>query len=275
VLNELDKLDVSQTKYKELTSITLKDFLVWRDETLGVTKTLHKNTRLEIRQAWLWVFSMQVVYGLRIHEVFAIANLTTEYITKDGVSIPPLSSPENTDNLIVVTGETELGTTTKTGYRIARPIVPPKYADLIHRLEIKHPLVPGNKPESNSPDTIRKFYGNKATEQLRRWNAPSTETHAIRHLANVNGMQAGIPLEVRAQSLGHTPAMNDSVYKKRQGTQTTIDLLLNSNQDAIDFVTALSSIKKLLKDRPDDKQLTSEILSIIYQKRREEIEELL
>ena len=28
--------------------------------------------------------------------------------------------------------------------------------------------------------------------------------------------------------MGHTPGMNDKNYKKRQSTQTTIDLLLNS-----------------------------------------------
>jgi hypothetical protein len=88
-------------------------------------------------------------------------------------------------------------------------------------------------------------------------------------------MQAGIPLEIRAQSMGHTPVMNDSVYKKRQSTQTTIDLLLNSNQNAIDFVTALASVKNLVKAHPDKKDFAAQILSIIYQKNQSEINELL
>ncbi|MEO0011696.1 MAG: hypothetical protein RLZZ535_85 [Cyanobacteriota bacterium] len=129
---------------------------------------------------------MQVVYGLRIHEA---------YLTKDGVSIPALNDLDNSENVIVLGAETLMGTTTKTGYRLARPQVPPKYPDLIGKLGIKTSLFPANKPRSISADTIRKFYCNKATEQLRRWNAPTTETHAFRHLANINGMQAGIPQE--------------------------------------------------------------------------------
>ena len=274
-LNALSELDVSQTEFKDLQSATLEDFLAWRDKTLGITKQLHKNTHIDIRKAWLWVFSMQVVYGLRIHEVFAVANLDKVFVTKDGVSIPPLNDPKNTDNLIVLNGVTEIGTTTKTGYRIARPNIPPKYPNLIEMLNIKAPLLPTNQPRSKEFDTIRKFYCNKATELLHRWNAPTTQTHALRHLANINGMQAGIPLEVRAQSMGHTPAMNDSVYKKRQGTQTTIDLLLNSNQNAIDFVTALTSIKNLVKTQSEQKQFAAKILSLIYQKSEDEIVELL
>ena len=88
-------------------------------------------------------------------------------------------------------------------------------------------------------------------------------------------MQAGIPLEVRAQSMGHTPAMNDSVYKKRQSTQTTIDLLLNSNSQAIDFVTALSEVKKLVEENPEQKHFAARLLAIVYQKDSKTIAELL
>jgi integrase len=275
ILDELNELNVTQTKYKDLKSIALNEFLEWRDKTLGITTELHPNAHLDVRKAWLWIFSTQVVYGLRIHEVFAIRNLHEPFKTKDGVTIPALSDKNNKDNLIVIGAYTNLGTTTKTNYRLARPNIPPKYPDLLERLEIKASLVPDNKSESENYDTIRKFYCNKAYEQLERWNAPITESHAFRHLANINGMQAGIPLEVRAQSFGHTPAMNDSTYKKRQGTQTTIDLLLNSNTQAIDFVTALNAAKALTKDNPDSKQVIALLVAKIYQKDSSEIIKLL
>jgi hypothetical protein len=108
-----------------------------------------------------------------------------------------------------------------------------------------------------------------------QWDAPFTQTHALRHLANINGIQAGIPQEVRAQSMGHTVQMNENIYKKRQSTQTTIDLLLNSNQNAIDFVTALAEAKKLVTAQPEYKEFTGKLLSIIYQKNHSEITELL
>jgi hypothetical protein len=100
------------------------------------------NSRLEvdIRQSWLWAFSMQVVYGLRIHEVFAVQNLDKPFTTKDKKVIPALNDPNNIDNAIVVGEKTAIGTTTKTGYRLARPIIPPTHPDLIELLEIKRPL---------------------------------------------------------------------------------------------------------------------------------------
>ena len=146
---------------------------------------------------------------------------------------------------------------------------------MLEILDIKNPVLPTNKPRSKSADTVRKFYCNKATEQLGRWNTPTTEIHAFRHLANVNGMQAGIPLEVRAQSMGHTPAMNDSIYKKRQSTQTTIDLLTNSNSNAIDFVTALAEAKKLVNEDESKRDFTAQLLSTIYQKNQSNIIKLI
>ncbi|MFB2978063.1 hypothetical protein [Microseira sp. BLCC-F43] len=50
----------------------------------------------------MWVFSIQMVYGLSIHEVFAILNLTKPFKTPDGVTIPALNDPNNKTNLIII-----------------------------------------------------------------------------------------------------------------------------------------------------------------------------
>jgi hypothetical protein len=275
ILDILQDVNSEQTKFMELQSVDLEEFLKWRDETLGITSSLGERVNLDTRKAWLWVFSTQIIYALRISEVFAIKNLFEPYRTKDGIIIPALNDPNNMNNLIYLRDKTLLGTTIKTGSRIARPQVPPKYPDLIERLEIKNPLVPVNKPKTKNPGTIRRFYAKNARDKLIKWNAPFTQTHADRSLGNLNGMQSGIPLEIRAQSMGHTPAMNDRNYKKRQSTQTTIDLLLNSNQNAIDFVAALAEAKKLVKTQPEYKDYTALLLSIIYQKNHSEISNLL
>ena len=275
IYEELEKLDTTQTVFMELQNVDIKSFLDWRDKVLGITKSLNKRCNLESRKAWMWVFSTQIVYALRISEVFAIKNLFEPYITKDGVTIPALNDPNNTDNLIYIGEKTLLGTTVKTGSRIARPQVPPKYPDLIDRLEIKKCLLPNNKPKSKNFDSIRRFYATTSRQRLIEWDAPFTQTHADRHLGNINGMQAGIPLEVRSMSLGHTPAQNDSGYKKRISTQTKIDLLLNSNSNAIDFVTALAEAKKLVALDESKREFTAQLLSIIYQKNQKEIIELL
>ncbi|NJO98630.1 MAG: hypothetical protein HC764_23700, partial [Pleurocapsa sp. CRU_1_2] len=88
---------------------------------------------------------------------FAIANAFEPYVTKDKVTIPALNDQGNSENILVLKGETLIGTTTKTGYRLARPQIPPKYADLIEKLDIKNPCIPSNRPRSDNPDTIRKL----------------------------------------------------------------------------------------------------------------------
>ncbi len=274
ILEALNELSTQQTEFAELQTVTLDEFLAWRDRTLGITATLHPNADLDSRKRWLWAFSMQLVYGLRIHEVFAIKNLTEPFVTKDGTVIPALTD-KTSSRVIVIGSETELGTTTKTGYRLARPLIPPSCPDLIERLEITEVMLPKNRPVSKNPDVIRKFYSNTAIRQLIRWEAPFTGTHALRHLANLHGMQAGISLEVRSQSLGHTPQMNESVYKKRQHTQETLKILLQSEKQAIDFVSALNTAKELVQDYPDSKKPLAKLLAAIYQQDSREISTLL
>ena len=273
--DELKDIEVIQTEFMDLQTIDLVDFLRWRDEALGITEELPPNGDLSVRKAWLWVFSVQIVYALRINEVFAIKNLFEPYVTKDGEPIPALNDPSNTHNLIYIGEKTDIGTTVKTGSRLARPQIPPSHPNLMEELDIKHPLPPANKPKSNNPKSLRGFHCRVARRKLVQWNAPFTQTHADRHLGNINGIQAGIPQEVRAMSLGHTPAMNDSGYKKRIGTKTKIDLLLNSNSNAIDFVTALAEAKRLVAEDESKREFTAQLLSIIYQKDSKTIDELL
>ncbi|MDJ0537088.1 MAG: hypothetical protein QNJ70_32170 [Xenococcaceae cyanobacterium MO_207.B15] len=243
--------------------------------TLGITTELDPRCNLDTRKAWLWVFSIQVVYGLRIHEVFAIQNLDEPFTTKDKVIIPALNDASNNQNLVVIGEKSKIGTKTKTSYRIARPLIPNKYPELIERLEIKKPLLPNNKPLSTESKAIINFHGKIARTYLLKWDSPFTQTHALRHLANLNGMQAGISLEVRAQSLGHSPTMNDTTYKKRQHTKTTIDILLDSNKQAIDFTSGLLEAKQIIKKYPNSSVAVVELISKIYQKSEYEIEELL
>jgi hypothetical protein len=222
ILDALEAKPTNQTSFMKLQNLTLEDFLAWRVRTLT---ELPSNAKIEVRRAWLWVFSMQIVYGLRIHEVFAIANLDKPFVTVDGVTITALSDLRNNTHIIVVKDTTNLNTTTKTGYRLARPLIPPKYPNLIELLDIQCPLLPANRPRSTDAGTIRRFYATTARQKLIMWNSPISQTHALRHLANINGIQAGIPIEVRAISLGHSPTMNESTYKKRCATQTMLDLL--------------------------------------------------
>ena len=87
ILESLEDIDITQTIFAKLQSIDIGTFIAWRNKTLGVTSELPPNVDMNTRQAWMWVFSTQIVYALRISEVFAIKNLFESYTTKDGGSL--------------------------------------------------------------------------------------------------------------------------------------------------------------------------------------------
>ncbi|MCC3530431.1 MAG: hypothetical protein JGK21_20520 [Microcoleus sp. PH2017_22_RUC_O_B] len=241
---ELSKIDGKQTIYRDdLQSVSIDDFLQLRKDVLNIP-TNDKRYHLESRKAWLWVFSMQTVYGLRVHEVFAIQNIEQPFKTKDGVTIPALNDSKNTKMLAVVGDKTALDTTTKTGYRLTIPMLPPTHPDLIEQLELKSGSPPRLNMVSTNPQTIVGKYIKSARNCLESWSK-FTQTHALRHLCNLNGMMGGISLETRAMSLGHSPTMNDRVYKKRQNTKTTIDLLTKSDNQAIPLNSAIKVLKQM------------------------------
>jgi len=240
---ELGKIDGKQTIYRDdLQCVSIEDFLQLREDVLNIPVN-DKRYHLESRKRWLWVFSMQIVYGLRIHEVFAIQNVNQPFVTKDNITIPSLSDSNNTKMIAVVGDKTLLDTTTKTGFRLTVPMLPPTHPDLIEQLEIKSGLPPRLNMVSTNPQTIVGKYIKSARNCLENWGK-FTQTHALRHLANLNGMMSGISLETRAMSLGHSPTMNDTVYKKRQTTNTTIDLLTKSENQAIPLSSAIKVLKQ-------------------------------
>ncbi len=196
---------------------------------------------------------MQIIYGLRISEVFAIKNLNKPAYDKKGKLIVHAYNniAKNPHRLIYLGKETNIGTTIKTGERLARPMIPPKYSNLYFDWDLQNPKLPENKPKKESRlETITSFHRNLIRGYLVSSNAPFTQTHADRHLGNLLGVQAGIPVEIRAQSMGHSVTMNESTYKKRQGIQTQIDVLTQSNKQAIDFTSGLLEAKQIIKKYP-------------------------
>jgi hypothetical protein len=131
ILSELEEIDVTQTKFLELQTVELGDFLEWTKKVLGITGSLHHRADIETRQRWIWVFSMQIVYGLRLSEVFAICNLESDYKVSEKEVLSCYNHPDNPHHLIYIGDMTIFGTTVKTGKRLARPLVPPKYPNII------------------------------------------------------------------------------------------------------------------------------------------------
>jgi hypothetical protein len=81
---------------------------------------------------------------------------------------------------------------------------------------------------------------------------------------------AGMSQETRAKSLGHSPQMNETVYKRRANTETTIDLLTQSTKEAIPLGSAIGVLKQLGSDVKNVKLLVA-----IYGITPQEVMELL
>ncbi len=240
-IEALSKIQHVQVKFRDLQNAELDSFLMWMLQC-----RLSAGERYaERREQWLWVFSMQLIYGFRVHEVFAIANLDKPFRTRDGVTIPALRDTTNLKMIAVVGEVTTAGTTTKTGYRLAAPMLPPSHPNLINELHIRG----GNPPEliikSTDPKVIADKYNHSARLALKRWNAPITQTHALRHLANQNGKQAGISAEDRAANLGHSVTMNSSTYLKREATSTRLAAIDAQNTRMMPLEGAIAVLKRV------------------------------
>ena len=277
IYKKLKKINSTQTNFKEKQEIDLEGFMEWRDRVLGITVELSPRCHLDVRKAWLWVLGMQIFYGLRISEVFAIKNLDKPIKDNRGkIIIYPYNDTEhNPHRIIYVDDKTIIDTTTKTGYRPVKPMESNKYPHLYYDWDLHNPKLPDVKPKKDSkPETIAGFYHRAARARLKNWNAPFTQTHADRRLGNLLGIQSGLTDTVLAKNLGHTVGTNRKHYQT--GTiQTQIDILTQSNKQAIDFTSGLLEAKQIIKKYPNSSVAVVELISKIYQKSEHEIEDLL
>jgi hypothetical protein len=256
-IEALSKVQHTQVKFRELQNAELDSFVSWMLQC----RLSASERYAERREQWLWVFSMQLIYGFRVHEVFAIQNLTMPFRTRDGVTIPALRDIDN-ERMIAVVGElTIAGTTTKTGYRLAAPMLPPSHPNLINELDIKGGSPPELTFKSNNPKVIADKYNHSARIALQRWKAPITQTHALRHLANQNGKQAGISAEDRAANLGHSVTMNSSTYLKREATNTRLAAIDAQNSRILPLEGAIAVLKRV-GATPEAMAVVSEIYGV-------------
>ena len=254
-IEALSRIKHVQVTFRELQNAELDSFLNWM---LQVRLSAGEKYA-DKRDQWLWVFSMQLIYGFRVHEVFAIANLDKPFRTKDGVTIPTLRDTTNLRMIAVLGDVTEIGTTTKTGYRLAAPMLPPSHPNLINELDIRGGSLPELTFKSTDPKVIADKYNHSARIALVRWNAPITQTHALRHLANQNGKQAGISAEDRAANLGHSVGMNTATYLKREATNTRLAAIDAQNTRVMPLEGAMAVLKRV---GVNDKTVT--LISEIY-----------
>ncbi|NEO88486.1 MAG: recombinase [Spirulina sp. SIO3F2] len=253
ILNYLNELDITQTEFRESQSISLEAFLSWH-RSMEQKSTLYRNqNQRQSARAWLYVCAFCVVYGLRPSEAAAAKNLQAPF-TIDGIQLAAITDLKNTEKLLYLGDFTYFGASIKTGSRICLPLLrdEPLFHQLLDGVEL---------PQTKSRKCDR-FLGN-LLDWLRNNNCPVTQSYAFRHLGNQLGEQYGISQEVRSRSLGHSPAVNQSIYKRRSNTQTTIDILTNHSRQPLGLEAAKRALSRLGFDLQSPEVGT--ILRIIYQ----------
>jgi hypothetical protein len=155
------------------------------------------------------------------------------------------------------------GTSIKTGNRIICPVpFTPKMIEELGIRNVRLPIfTPGKKTTITAQSTIQSF-NCQHRERLISMNCPVTQVYAFRHLYNQMGEMYGVPQEIRARSMGHSTATNDSVYKKRSNLRTSIDILTKHNKQPLTYEVAVEELKRLQFD-VNSPELAA-ILRVIY-----------
>ncbi|MGI0481474.1 site-specific integrase [Geminocystis sp. CENA526] len=289
-LNNLDKISkklekfkiskdkqISEKKIEIQAPLTLSEFLLLREKVINTN-----NCYQEEREFWLWIFSLQIIYALRLGELLSIKNLDTSYKpsedktikSNDNTLFKAISDTKNKSNYLVIGDFREnKDKTAKTGFKICIPLIPPEYPNLFELLEIKQ----------NIPRFIHRLKNyerhiliNHARQNLENWtnkhlHKKITQTHTNRRLGNANGIAMGLPDSLRAKTLGHSIDVNYRYYQNFD-SQLIIDLFESSkkHKQPIPFQLAVKLVEQKLQNIPQDetdkiKPLMWELLKDIYQ----------
>ncbi len=261
LLKELDKIKYRQTIKAEKQSISLEEYIGWRDKAYNLALTMKNRRQGEARLKWLWVTDMVGMYGLRPSELAAALNLNEPY-TKDGVIVKAIADPTNEEMLLILGDFTYFGTSIKTGNRVCKPVS--ANPELIAKLGIRDVRLPVYTPKKGTNSkALCGGFNNGHRNRLISMKCPVTQVYAFRHLYNQLGEQYGIPQEVRARSMGHSTITNDTVYKRRSNFQTTINILTKHSKQPLSLELAKQKLKE--SGVNTENSLAKLILSVVYQ----------
>ncbi|WP_036488042.1 hypothetical protein [Myxosarcina sp. GI1] len=234
---------------------------IWENK---LTKYRLKKGKNAMRcKQWVFIYCLLAVYGLRVHEVWNIANWDTSVIFKNGdwlaigddeleidnsVVVPSILDPNNDNKLLAIKHET------KTGYRIAFPLSPigenwlEKFG-LLKPLElpdINNPLVKDNKKGHGGYPC-----SHMCAQFFRLRKLPFTP-HALRHAYNHRAHNLGYNPKDIANSLGHQISTNISTYLKHESISEKVRTAKLAAENA------KAKQDELTKLRLENKQLKAE-----------------
>lgn len=260
LLDKLGEINPKQKHFREKQYISRNELIEWWVKAESDIPSLRTQKDRDARKSWLWVASASVIYGLRPTEIAAAINLDKPFRTKEGVIIPALSDPNNSDNYLVLGDETYFKVSIKTGGRIIAPLPDD---ELIKLLKLKTPRLPVYTPNpKSSPKSICEGFDNAFSQRMEKANCPVSQLYAFRRLYNLLQEKYGVSIELRARMMGHSPLINESKYKT-EGIDATLEVLQGSARSPLSYNLALQRLSETGID-PDLPEVKA-ILRVIYQ----------
>ncbi len=285
----LDKLETIQSvkpKPTNTQSIDWEQFLTWYRSQKAIALELPES-EAEIREGWLWVYAMCVVYGLRPGEIMSSLNLSKSISYKEIKSawgekgkalgdslgvVYSLADRERNKEMLLVLGNGYTATddagvdywiTTKTGGRLATPLI--KNREILEFLNVqKLPVViPCYTPKHGSKlSAIAQGFSAKLRKKMINWNCPVSQGYSFRHLGKMLGKLSGLPPSLMAESMGHSLQASEQFYN-RKTIGLAIELAKRGSNYPLPLEAALTELERMGID-VDDPSVKA-ILNVVYQ----------
>ena len=211
-------------------------------------------------QLWQWMYGMQAAYGFRNHETLNIFNLTEDYRGEDGRLYPAFIDKERNPRGIIYTE----GKGVKRAAFAPRPL---KWLDGFNLREIPQDyfgFINSIKNYTQYDKKRAKVLKLKNYGRFLRDHGFTFTAYNLRHHYNVKSHLAGVPASIIAKNLGHTLAMNTSIYLESQGIKSCLEALdkLENKQlnDKNEQLTIQQQIEALNQENEQLKALIQQLL---------------
>jgi hypothetical protein len=209
-----------KVKAKAKRELTDTEVEVWYDKFPNMSTP---NGRHSPWQLWQWMFGMQAAYGFRNHETLNIFNLTEDYRGEDGKLYPAFIDEQRNPRGIIYTE----------GKGVKRAAFAPRPIKWLKRFNLRY--IPQDYLEFTNGIRNYSEYQKKRAKVLKlknygrflREHGFTFTAYNLRHHYNVKSHLAGVPASIIAKNLGHTLAMNTSIYLESQGIKSCLEALDN------------------------------------------------
>lgn len=239
ILPKLERVKIEKSKPVNTIAIDWEQFFKWYKNQKELIIKMPEKQAL-VREGWLWIFKMCVVYGLRPNEIMSATNLYKPISDKEVKRLwgekgkqygdsnnvnPAFNDKKNNPKMLLILGNgftvtdtsgKEHFITNKTGGRFCYPLCRNK--EIMDYLDIQS--IPDRLPEytpsvNSKPESITRGFPHQLRDKLEDWNCPTTQGYSFRHLGKMLGKLSGLPSGLIADNMGHTESASEQFYNRK------------------------------------------------------------